>query len=160
MSFGLTRAPWTFYILGNENFSDYLDKFVIIYIDDLLFFSKTFEEHKQRVTTFLQWLREHQLYTKPEKCEFSMEDLEFLGFRIGREGLKMDPAKVKGVQDWPRPTKVLEVQQFIDFNHIATQLTNLIKGSQTFCWSEREQYAFEQFKEVVCAQTVLQLPDF
>ena len=89
-----------------------------------------------------------------------MEDLEFLGFRIGREGLKMDPAKVKGVQDWPRPTKVLEVQQFIDFNHIATQLTNLIKGSQTFSWSEREQHAFDQLKKVVCAQPVLQLPDF
>ena len=100
-----------------------------------------------------------------------MEELEFLIFRIGREGFKMDPTKVKAVQDWPWPTKVLEVQQFTGFiryvrrciknlNQIATPLTNLIKGSQTFCWSEREQHAFEQLKKVVCAQPVLQLPNF
>ena len=136
---------------------------MIIYIDDLLIFSKTFEEHKQHVTNVPQQLREHQLYAKPEKCEFAMEELEFLGFRIGREGLKMGPTKVKAVQDWPRPTKVLEVQQFIgfvqyvrrfikNFSQIATPLTNLIKGSQTFSWSEREQHVFDQLKKVVCAQ--------
>ena len=171
MSFGLTGAPGTFCRLGNEIFRDYLDKFLIIYIDDLLIFSKTFEEHKQHVTNVLQRLQERLLYAKRKKCEFSMEELEFLIFRIGREGFKMDPTKVKAVQDWPRPTKVLEVQQFIgfvqyvrrfikNFSQIATPLTNLIKGSQTFCWSEREQHAFDQLKKAVCVQPVLQLPDF
>ena len=171
MCFGLTRALGTFSRLGNEIYRDYLGKFVIIYIDDLLIFSKTFEEHKQHVTNVPQQLREHQLYAKLEKCEFAMEELEFLGFRIGREGLKMGPTKVKAVQDWPRPTKVLEVQQFIgfvqyvrrfikNFSQIATPLTNLIKGSQMFSWSEREQHVFDQLKKVVCAQPVLQLPDF
>ena len=99
MSFGLTGAPGTFCRLGNEIFRDYLDKFVIIYIDDLLIFSKNFEEHKKHITNVLQRLLEHQLYAKSEKCEFSMEELEFLGFRIGRDGVKMDPAQVKANKD-------------------------------------------------------------
>ena len=98
MSFGLTGAPGTFCRLGNEIFRDYLDKFVIIYIDDLLIFSKSLEEHKQHVTQVLQRLREHQLYAKPEKCEFAVGELEFLGFRVGRDGLKMDPVKVEAVR--------------------------------------------------------------
>ena len=101
MCFGLTRALGTFSRLGNEIYRDYLGKFVIIYIDDLLIFSKNFEEHKKHITNVLQRLLEHQLYAKSEKCEFSMEELEFLGFRIGRDGVKMDPAQVKANKDWP-----------------------------------------------------------
>ena len=90
MSFGLIGSLGTFCRLGNDLFRDYLDKFVIIYIDDLLIFSKSLEEHKLHVTQVLQRLREHKLFAKPEKCEFVVEEIEFLGFRIGREGLKMD----------------------------------------------------------------------
>ena len=171
MSFGLTGAPGTFCRLRNDLFRDYLDKFVIIYIDDLLIFSKSLEEHKRHVTQVLQRLREHKLFAKPEKCEFAVEEIEFLGFRVGRGGLKMDVMKVEAVRKWPRPTKIIEVQQFIgfvqyvrkfirNFSEIAAPLTDLIRGAQVFKWTTREQAAFEKLKEAVCSQPVLQLPDF
>ena len=95
MSFGLTGASGTFCRLGNDLFPNYLDKIVIIYIDDLLIFSKSLEKHKLHVTQVLQRLRGHKLIAKLEKCEFVVEKIVFLEFRIGREGLKMDTTKVE-----------------------------------------------------------------
>ena len=99
MSFGLTGAPGTFCKLENENFRDYLDKFVIVYIDDLLLFSKTLRNTSNTSPMFCNDYGSMNYVQNLRKCEFGMEELEFLGFGIRREGLKVDPAKVKPVQD-------------------------------------------------------------
>ena len=116
MGFGLTSTPGTFCRPGNEIFQAYLDDFVIVYIDDLLIYSKTTEEHLEHVRKVLTLLRSHQLYAKPEKCMFAMQEIEFLGFIVDHEGLKLDPSKVRAIRERPNlASKVVEVHQFVGF---------------------------------------------
>ena len=171
MSFGLTGAPGTFNRLSNDLFCAFLDEFVILYIDDLLIYSKTLEEHMVHVKKVLQILRENKLYANPQKCEFAAQDINFLGFRVGKHDLHMDTSKVDDVRRWLIPTKTVEVQQSISFvqyvrkfikhfSVIAPPLTNLTKAKTGFKWTTLEQDAFEKLKEAVCSQLVLKLPDF
>jgi hypothetical protein len=97
MSFGLTNAPTYFMYLMNKVFMEYLDKFVVVFIDDILIFSKNEEEHDKHLCLVLQKLRENQLYAKLNKCEFWLEDVSFLGHIISEGGISIDPSKVKDV---------------------------------------------------------------
>jgi len=134
MSFGLTNAPAAFMDMMNRVFSSYLDRFVVVFIDDILVYSKTKEEHEQHLRLVLQTLREHQLYAKFSKCEFWLDRVVFLGHVISAEGVQVDPKKVEAVMDWPRPKTVTEIRSFLglagyyrrfvkDFSRIAAPLT-------------------------------------
>jgi hypothetical protein len=113
MSFGLTNAPTPFMYLMNSVFMLEMDKFVVVFIDDILVYSKTMEEHEEHLWIVLQWLWQHQLYAKFSKCEFWIKEVPFLGHVISPEGVTMDPGKVKEVLDWKPPTSVSEVWCFL-----------------------------------------------
>ena len=108
MTFGLTNAPTVFQHMANDIFRDHLDVCLIIYLDDLLVYSKTQEEHDSHVLLVLKRLREHGLYAKLEKCSFGCNQVEFLGYIISSEGISMDLAKVKTVVEWQTPRLVRE----------------------------------------------------
>ena len=110
MPFGLTNAPASFQALVNEVFSDLLDSFVAIYLDDIMIYTKKGSDHEEAVRTVLDTLSKHTLWLKPEKCEFSRNEVEYLGLLISCNRLRMDPTKVKAVTDWPPPRNVTELQ--------------------------------------------------
>ena len=105
MSFELTSAPVAFMDLMNRVFRPYVDQFVVVFIDDILVYSKSMEEYVYHLRTVLQTLREHQLYAKFSKCEFWTESVAFLGHVVTKEGIQVDPQKIEAVSEWPRPTK-------------------------------------------------------
>ena len=136
MPFGLTNAPAAFMDLMNRVFRDYLDRFVIVFIDDILVYLKSKKEHEYHLGLVLQRLREHKLYAKLDKCKFWLEEVAFLGHIVTREGISVDPEKIKAVAEWPRPTNVTEIRSFLGlagyyrrfvegFSRIATPLTQL-----------------------------------
>ena len=138
LPFGLTNAPAAFMDLMNRLFKPYLDRFVIIFIDDILIYSKSRAEHEQHLRIILQTLREHQLYAKLSKCNFWLQEVEFLGHTICKEGIKVDPKKVEAVAQWLRLTNVTEIRSFLglagyyrkfikDFSKIAAPLTRLTR---------------------------------
>jgi hypothetical protein len=109
MSFGLTNAPAHFMYLMNSVFMPELDKFVIVFIDDILVYSKSTEDHEEHLRVVLQRLRDHQLYAKFSKCEFWINEVSFLGHVISSEGIAIDPSKVRDVLDWELPKSVHQV---------------------------------------------------
>jgi hypothetical protein len=113
MSFGLTNAPAYFMYLMNKVFMKYLDKFVVVFIDDILIFSKNEEEHDGHLRLVLQKLRENQLYTKLSKCEFWLKEVLFVGYVISEGGISMDPSKVKSVLSWSTPQNVSDIRSFL-----------------------------------------------
>mgnify|MGYP000099517084 CR=1 FL=1 len=122
MPFGLTNAPTTFQHMMNEIFRDYLDHFVVIYLDDILVFSSRYTHH---IRLILSKFREHGLYAKREKCEFDRNSIEFLGYVISRHGITIDPRKIKIIQEWATPKRVKDVQSFLGFENFYWQF---IKG--------------------------------
>ena len=134
LPFGLTNAPAAFMDLMNRVFKPYLDKFVVVFIDDILIYSKNHVEHGEHLRILLQTLRTHQLYAKLSKCEFWLNSVSFLGHVISKEGIQVDPKKVEAVSNWPRPTNVTEIRSFLgmagyyrrfvkDFSRISAPLT-------------------------------------
>jgi len=117
MPFGLTGAPATFQRFINDTLRDYLDQFCTAYLDDILIYSQDRAEHESHVRKVLQRLREAGLFAKIQKCEFFQEETTFLGLIVGRNGLRMDPEKIKTVVNWPRPTCLKDVQAFIGFGN-------------------------------------------
>ena len=113
MSFGLTNAPAYFMNMMNKVFMEFLDKFVVVFIDDILVYSKNEEEHKEHLRLVLGKLREHQSYTKFSKCEFWLKEVGFLGHVISGEGIAVDPTKVVTVTNWEAPTSVGEIRSFL-----------------------------------------------
>ena len=113
MSFGLTNAPAYFMNLMNKVFVEFLDKFVMVFIDDILVYSKNEEEHKEHLHLVLEKLREHQLYAKFSKCEFWLKEVGFLGHVISGEGITVDPSKVQSITKWMAPTSVGEIRSFL-----------------------------------------------
>ena len=126
MPFGLTNAPTTFQHMINDIFPEYLDDFVVIYLDDILVFSSSMEEHTHHVRLILSKLREHGLYAKRQKCEFDRNSIEFLGYVISPHGITMDPRTIKSIQEWVMPKRVTDVQSFLCF---ANFYRRFIKGS-------------------------------
>jgi hypothetical protein len=118
MSFGLTNAPAFFMNLMNSVFMDYLNKFVVVFIDDILIYSQSEEEHVGHLRMVLQRLREHQLYAKLSKCEFWIDEVLFLGHIINKEGLVVDPKKVADILNWKAPTDARGIKSFIGWPDI------------------------------------------
>ena len=113
MSSGLTYAPATFMDLMNRVFRPFLDRFVIVFIDDILVYSTSEEEHALHLRLVLQTLREHQLYAKFSKCEFWLDQVAFLDHVVSGDGIQVDPNKIKAMTEWPRLTTVTEVRSFM-----------------------------------------------
>ena len=113
MPFGLTNTPTTFMDLMNMMFHEYLDRFVIVSIDDILIFSKSMEEHEEHLRIVFQILREKKLYAKFKKCEFWLDQVVFLGHVIFEAEISVDPSKVEAVVNWARPTNVSKVRSFL-----------------------------------------------
>ena len=111
--FGLTNAPDTFIFLIISVFSRYLDKFVLVFLDDILIYSKNEEEHEEQLRLKLQLLREHQLYAKMRKCDFSRDRIQYLGHIISEEGIYLDPEKIEAIMNWPTPRNVTDVRSFM-----------------------------------------------
>ncbi|KAL0451353.1 UNVERIFIED_CONTAM: Retrovirus-related Pol polyprotein from transposon [Sesamum latifolium] len=157
MPFGLTNAPAAFMSLMNKTLQPFLDQFVIVFIDDILIYSRSPKEHEQHLWTVLQILREKQLYAKFSKCEFWMEEIAFLGHVVSKEGVQPDPAKVRAILEWEPPKNVSEVRSFLglagyyrrfvkDFSVVAKPLTNLLKKNTPFNWNDRCAQSFEELK--------------
>jgi hypothetical protein len=172
MPFGLTNAPATFCTLMNDIFRESLDDFVVVYIDDILIYSGSLEEHVEHLQKVFQRLRENKLYVKLEKCEFGVTEVDFLGHRITQEGLKMDDHKVKAIVDWEPPKLVPTLRSFLglasyyrkfikNFAKIAAPLTNLLKNSTvTYEWEGACNETFGTLKGILVKALVLKLPDF
>jgi len=170
MPFGLKNAPATFQHFINDVLSDYLDDFVISYIDDILIFSNNIEEHHIHVKKVLKRLLENNLVVKLEKCEFDKSETTFLGYVISKDGLKMDNEKVKAILEWPSPTNVKEVQSFIglcnyyrlfikDFAKIANPIHKLTRKNVEFVWGKDQQDAFDKLKHLFTSAPILRNPD-
>jgi hypothetical protein len=113
MPFGLTNAPAVFMDLMNRVFRPFLDQFVIVFIDDILIYSRSEAEHEEHLRIVLQTLRDHQLYGKFSKCEFWLSEVRFLGHVISADGIAVDPSKVEAVLDWQQPSTVTEIRSFL-----------------------------------------------
>ena len=113
MSFGLTNAPAHFMYLMNSVFMPELDKFVVIFIDDILIFSKNEEEHAEHLHIVLQRLREHKMYAKFSKCDFWLKEVQFLGYIISDKGISVDPSKIQDVLNWKTLESVSEIRNFL-----------------------------------------------
>lgn len=166
MPFGLTNAPATFQRMINEQLHEYLDVFVVAYLDDILVYSKTKNDHIQHIKKVMDKLQKANLLLKLEKCKFHQEEVAFLGFIVGRHGIRMNPDKVDAVLTWPVPGTVVQVQSFLGFANfyrrfiknysaIAKPLTELTKKDKDFEWSTAEQAAFDQLKKRFTEEPVL-----
>ena len=155
--------------LMNRVFGAYLDKFVIVFIDDILVYSSSKEEHAKHLRIVLQTLREHQLYAKFIKFQFWLDRVAFLGHVVSVKGISVDPQKIEAIVDWKPPTNVTEVRSFLGlagynrkfvegFSKIATPLTKLTRKEEKFIWSEACQNSFDELKQRLTTAPVLTLP--
>jgi hypothetical protein len=170
MSFGLTNAPAYFMYLMNKVFMEYLDKFVVVFINDILIFSKMKEEHEKHLRLVLEKLRSNKLEAKFSKCEFWLTKVAFLRHVISARGVSVDPGKVKDVLNWMPPTTALEIQSFLelvgyyhrfikDFSKIAKPMTKLLEKNKAFEWTTKCQASFEELRKHLTSAPVLVLPD-
>eukprot|EP00253_Pinus_taeda_P013617 PITA_13617 len=170
LPFGLTNAPATFMCLMNNIFHQYLDRFVLIFIDDILVYSRTVEEHQEHLRKVLQTLREHQLYAKFSKCDFFKEEIQYLGHVISKEGIAVDPEKIKAIMDWPVPKDVADIRSFMGlagyyrrfvegFSKVAFPITSLQKKGKAFQWTPNCQQSFEQLKHLLTTTPILRIAD-
>ena len=171
LAFGLTNAPSTFQTLMNTLFNQHLDQFVIVYLDDILVYSKSLEEHRQHVRTVLQILQDNKLYANPDKCIFFAPQVEYVGFILSTDGIGTDPAKIKAIQDWPIPRNATDVRSFLGlanyyrrfvpgFSKLSTPMTNLTKSATVYDWASDCQQSFDNLKSALCSAPILQFPDF
>ncbi|KAI2650216.1 Retrotransposon-like protein 1 [Labeo rohita] len=171
MPFGLVNSPSYFQAFVNDVFRDMLNRWVIVYMDDILVYSNSYAEHVQHVRSVLQRLVQHKLYAKEEKCQFHQESIAFLGYIISPEGVAMDEAKVKAVQNWPQPRTLKELQRFLGFSNfyrrfirnfstVAAPLTAMVKRGETrLTWSPDALSAFHELRRRFTSAPVLRHPD-
>ncbi|GJS60510.1 putative reverse transcriptase domain-containing protein [Tanacetum coccineum] len=170
MPFGLTNAPAVFMDLMNRVCKPYLDKFVIVFIDDILIYSKDEKEHEEHLKAILELLKKEQLYAKFSKCEFWIPKVQFLGHVIDSRGIHVDPAKIESIKDWASPRSPTEIRQFLGlagyyrrfiegFSKIAKSMTKLTQKGIKFDWGEKEENAFQLIKQKLCSAPILALPE-
>ncbi|GJT73013.1 reverse transcriptase domain-containing protein [Tanacetum coccineum] len=170
MPFGLTNAPAIFMDLMNRVCKPYLDKFVIVFIDDILIYSKSEEEHEVHLKTILDLLKKEKLYAKFSKCEFWLQEVQFLGHVVNRDGIHVDPSKVESVKNWKTPKSSTKIRSFLglagyyqrfieNFSKIAKPLTLLTQKNKAYVWGDKQDEAFQILKEKLCNAPVLALPD-
>ena len=164
--FGLTKAPTVFMDLMNRVFKPYLDQFVVVFIDDILVYSKNKEEHEKHLHVVLQTLRKHQLFARLRKYEFLLDQIYFLGYVVSKDGISANLGKVEVVLSWKRPTTVAEVRSFLgmagyyrcfieSFSKITLPLTRLTQKNVQFVWSKECQSSFEELKKKLVSTPVL-----
>ncbi|GKB15101.1 reverse transcriptase domain-containing protein [Tanacetum coccineum] len=169
MPFGLTNAPAVFMDLMNRVCKPYLDKFVIVFIDDILIYSCNEKEHEEHLKTILEMLKKEELYAKFSKCEFWINTIKFFGHVIDSSGIHVDPANIEAVKNWASPTTPSEICQFLGlagyyrrfikgFSKIAKPMTELTQKNQKFDWGEEQEEAFQLLKQKLCAAPILALP--
>ncbi|GJX37643.1 putative reverse transcriptase domain-containing protein [Tanacetum coccineum] len=170
MPFGLTNAPTVFIDLMNRVCKPYLDKFVIVFIDDILIYSKMKEEHEVHLKLVLELLRKEKLYAKFSKCESWLQEVHFLRHVVNQSGIHVDPSKIEAVKNWKAPTTPSEIRSFLglagyyrrfiaNFSKIAKPLTSLTQKNQKYEWGEKEEEAFQTLKNNLCDAPILSLPD-
>ncbi|GBG83937.1 hypothetical protein CBR_g37809 [Chara braunii] len=170
MPFGLCNAPGTFEHAMNQIFHNYLDKFVIVYLDDILIFSKTVKEHVAHLDKVLSLLRQHKFKINGEKCEFGRTRVLYLGHEISAERLELDDAKVASIRDWPSPRSVTEMRSFLgmtgyyrnfvkNYSIVVAPLTDLTRLDTPWEWTGRCEAAFRHLKHALMHHEVLKLPD-
>jgi hypothetical protein len=170
MSFGLKNALAYFMHLMNKGFMEYLDKFNVVFINDILIFSKTVEEHEEHLRLVLAKLRSNQLYAKFSKCEFWLTEVTFLEHVISAGGVSVDPGKLKDVLNWMPPTTASEIRSFLglagyyrqfikDFSKIAKPMSKLLEKKKAFEWTTECQASFEELRKRLTSAPVLVLLD-
>ncbi|GJY48218.1 putative nucleotidyltransferase, ribonuclease H [Tanacetum coccineum] len=170
MPFGLTNAPAVFMDLMNRVCKPYLDKFVIVFIDDILVYSKSKEEHKVHLRLVLELLKKEKLYAKFSKCEFWLQEVHFLGHVVNQNGIHVDPSKIEAVKNWKAPTTPSEIRSFLglagyyrrfiaNFSKIAKPLTSLTQKNKKYEWGVEQEEAFQTLKDNLCNAPILSLPD-
>ncbi|GJX12035.1 putative reverse transcriptase domain-containing protein [Tanacetum coccineum] len=170
MPFGLTNAPAVFMDLMNRVCKPYLDKFVIVFIDDILIYSKNKQEHEKHLKIILELLKKEELYAKFSKCEFWIPKVQFLGHVIDSEGIHVDPAKIESIKDWASPKSPTEIRQFLGlagyyrrfiegFSKIAKPMTKLTQKKVKFEWGDKQEAAFQLLKQKLCSAPILALPE-
>jgi hypothetical protein len=170
MFFGLTNSPATFQTMINDIFREEIaEGWVVIYMDNILVFSKTEKDHEQHVGRILVKLREHKLSLKPEKCWFSKKEIKFLGLIISEDSITMDSGKVEAIKDWPEPRNKKELHQFLGFINfyrrfiegfakIAKPLAKLT-GKEEWIWNREQREAFEGLKDQISHEITLMIPN-
>ena len=169
MPFGLTNAPAAFMELMNRIFQPLLDICVIVFIDDILVYSKSNQEHEEHLRDVLSILREKKMYAKFSKCEFWLNEVAFLGHVISGKGISVDPRKIEAVVEWEVPTNVTEVRSFLGmagyyrrfvegFSRIAQPLTKLTKKNMKFVWGDDCEQSFQELKRRLTSAPILTIP--
>ena len=170
MHFRLTNALATFMDLMNRVFKEFLDKFVIVFIDDILIYSKTKVEHEEHLRITLWTLEEHKIYANFLKCEFWLDKVHFLGHVVSKDGVSVDPAKIEAVSKWPAPTNVTEIRSFLGlasyyrrfvegFSSLAAPLTALTKKGKKYEWTEKCEESFQELKRRLTSAPILTIPN-
>nr|GEW42001.1 putative reverse transcriptase domain-containing protein [Tanacetum cinerariifolium] len=170
MPFGLTNAPAVFMDLMNRVCKPYLDKFIIVFIDDIMIYSKNKQEHKEHLKLILKLLKKEQLYAKFSNCEFWIPKVQFLGHIIDSQGIHVDPTKIESVKDWASPKTATEIRQFLGlagfyrrfiegFSKIARSMTKLTQKKVKFDWGDKQEAAFQIIKHKLCSAPILALPE-
>ncbi|KAD4385624.1 hypothetical protein E3N88_25793 [Mikania micrantha] len=170
MPFGLTNAPAVFMDLMNRVCKPYLDQFVIVFIDDILIYSKSKAEHEEHLRKILELLKEQKLHAKFSKCEFWLREVQFLGHVVNSEGIHVDPAKIEAIKNWDTPKTPTEIRSFLglagyyrrfisNFSKIALPLTKLTQKSEPFVWEQKQENAFQNLKQELCDAPILFLPE-
>jgi hypothetical protein len=170
VSFGLTNAPTYFMNMMNKVFMDELDKFVVVFIDDILIYLETTEEHEKHLRTVLEKLRQNQLYAKFEMCEFWLEKVAFLSHVLTADGVAMDPSKIEAVAEWKQPQNVSDIRSFLglagyyprfieNFTKIAKPMIELLHKNTPFVWNEACEQSFQELKKRLTTTPILALPD-
>lgn len=171
MPFGLRNAPSTFQRLMNTVLSGLQGMQCLVYVDDIVIFASSLEEHKNKLKAVFNRLRENNLLLQPDKCEFLRKEIVYLGHKISENGVAPNNEKIKAVMDYPIPKSPKQIKQFLgligyyrrfvkDFAKIAKPLTLLLKKDAQFQWLSHQQEAFEQFKRILTSEPILQFPDF
>ncbi|GJW07000.1 putative reverse transcriptase domain-containing protein [Tanacetum coccineum] len=170
MPFGLTNAPAVFMDLINRVCKPYLDKFVIVFIDDILIYSNNKQEHEEHLKLIIELLKKEELYAKFSKCKFWIPKVQFLGHVIDSKGIHVDPAKIESIKDWASPKSPTEIHQFLGlvgyyrrfiegFLKIAKPMTKLTQKKVNFVWGDKQEAAFQLLKQKLCSAPIVALPE-